>query len=138
MIGNYTRTEIKIVVYMYKRQQSFAEIGRSVGRTSASVRNLVYSNLAELGLEPRHRQWTPEQEAALIASAKLNTHNGITNVNELARITNHSVEAVRCRAVALRKQGRLSMAKAGTPVPLFLPKVPQFDAQDERGQAVWA
>ena len=59
MIGNYTRTEIKIVVYMYKRQQSFAEIGRSVGRTSASVRNLVYGLMNWLN----RPAWTPEQEA---------------------------------------------------------------------------
>lgn len=113
----FTDAEDKRIIAMYKKGESYADIGNSLDRSSQSIAGRI-ARLKKIG-KMKHttvqKNWTQNEVDILLSNIQFDENGYCCNHAKLGRLCNRTYEQVVGKINRLRKDGTISLSpKSGT------------------------
>lgn len=113
----FTDSEDKRIISMYKKGESYEEIGNSLDRSKQSIAGRI-ARLKKIGkLKPTavQKNWSQKEVDILLSNIQFDQNGYCCNHTELGRLCNRTYEQVVGKINRLRKDGIISLTpKSGT------------------------
>lgn len=105
----FTDSEDKRIIAMYKKGESYADIGNSLDRSESSIGGRIV-RLKKLGkIKQVQKQWSDREVDILLENIKFDENGFCCNHVELARLCNRTYEQVNRKLNYLRKKGVITV-----------------------------
>lgn len=105
----FTDAEDKRIISMYKKGESYKEIGASLDRTEQSIGGRIMRLKKTGKLKQPKKQWSQDQIDILLANIKFDENGFCCNHAELARLCNRTFEQVNRKLNSLREKGVITV-----------------------------
>lgn len=105
----FTDADDKRIIAMYKKGESYKEIGVSLDRTEQSIGGRIMRLKKTGKLRQPNKQWSQDQVDILLANIRFDENGFCCNHIELARLCNRTFEQVNRKLNDLRKKGLITV-----------------------------
>lgn len=113
----FTDTEDKRIIAMYKKGESYADIGNSLDRSMQSIAGRIarLKKIGKLKHTTIQKNWTQNEIDILLSNIQFDENGYCCNHAELGRLCNRTYDQVVGKINRLRKDGTISLSpKSGT------------------------
>ncbi|EOI00709.1 hypothetical protein UAY_01812 [Enterococcus moraviensis ATCC BAA-383] len=107
----FSAEEDKRIIAMYKQEETYRDIGESLGRSEQSIHGRIV-RLKESGkIKPSvtQKNWSEKEIQLIIENIQFDENGFVLNYPELARLTNKKYSQVTNRVCRLRKKGLITV-----------------------------